>query len=56
METSYITVLDIKQMANVLWSKEGDSKYEPRFDVNDDGSINILDLFITWRAYGRECS
>jgi len=52
----YITVLDIKQMANVLWSKEGDDKYQARFDVNDDGSINILDLFITWRAYGRDCS
>ena len=51
----YITVLDIKQLANVLWSKEGDDKYQPRFDVNDDGSINILGLFITWRAYGRQC-
>jgi hypothetical protein len=38
-----------------LFSKEGDRRYDPRYDVNDDGRIDVRDLFIALKQFGRKC-
>lgn len=42
--------LDVGDVLGAFGSKKGDSMYEPRLDMNDDGEVSLFDLVVVFTA------
>jgi subtilisin family serine protease len=44
---------DLTQLIQVFGSKSGDSNWNPNADINQDGQINVMDLQLLGKNYGK---
>jgi hypothetical protein len=50
-----VNIADVMQVARRWGARLGDPSYDPRFDLDQDGDIDIVDLSIVAAAWGRTC-
>jgi ABC-type transport system substrate-binding protein len=48
---SQVTYQDLYILARAYWSTSADSNWDPRADINCDGTVNHLDLFLLSKNY-----
>ncbi|MEM3731009.1 MAG: hypothetical protein QW667_08040 [Candidatus Bathyarchaeia archaeon] len=46
-------LVSIAQIATAYGSSIGDLRYKPEYDLNKDGTINIIDMAITAKNFGK---
>ncbi len=51
-----VDIYDVLRFRVPFGSAAGDAAYDPRFDLNMDGLINIFDVLIMRPYFGTECS
>ncbi len=50
-----VDIVDARLVASRWGAVEGDPDYDPRYDLDDDGDIDLDDLFIVLENWGRTC-
>jgi hypothetical protein len=50
-----VKVLDVVLIALHMGKKQGQWGYHPKYDLNNDGKINVKDLLIAVHQLGRRC-
>jgi len=50
-----VDIVDARLVASRWGAVEGDPDYEPRYDLDDDGDIDLDDLFIVLENWGNTC-
>ena len=50
-----VTVRDLIEVARRMGSEVGERRYDPTFDLNQDGKIDVHDLRIVHAQFGEEC-
>jgi len=50
-----IDILDLNIAGKAYGSFEGDPEYDPEADLNKDGHIDMRDLAVVGRNYGKTC-
>ena len=50
-----VDIVDVMAVASRWGSVEGDSLYDPLYDVDDDGDIDIVDVALVAAAWGNTC-
>jgi len=48
--------MDIQKVAAHYGSKEGDSDWDPKYDVDGDGDVDIVDIQKVAAWYGQDVS
>jgi hypothetical protein len=50
-----VDILDLRVLARIYGSQEGDNNYDSHYDFDQNGVINILDLRRISSQYGQTC-
>jgi hypothetical protein len=50
-----VSIADLVAVGLRFGSVEGQPRYNPRYDLNDDGRITMRDLVIVVQQYGDRC-